>query len=75
MAKWVVRIQRHEVYERDFAVEAENLDEAIAKTEREWERDLYLYECLENCMTDSDTRFYKRGLATEDEINNLISID
>ena len=75
MAKWVIRIQRYEIYERDFAVEAENIDEAIAKTEKEWNSDLFLYECLEECMTQSDTKFWKRGLAKDDDVNSLINID
>lgn len=75
MAKWSVRIQRYEVYEMDVVVEAENLDEAIAKTEQEWNKDLYLYEHLSNCMTNSETRFYKLGLAKEEDIENQINID
>lgn len=75
MAKWAVRIQRYEVYEMDVVVEAENIDEAITKTEQEWDKDLYLYEHLSNCMKDSETRFCKCGLAKEEDIENLINID
>lgn len=72
--KWAVRINRVEYYEMDVVVEAETADEAIKMTEAEWEKDTYLFDHLSNCMTDSETRFWKRGAASESEIKTLITL-
>ena len=74
MARWKVRIERTEVYEMDVVVEAEDLDAAIRKTQDEWINEDYLYDHLSNCVKDSETNFWKLGIAGEGDAN-LIHID
>ena len=75
MKKYKVKITRVEYYSMTVVVEAENLDEAIEKTEKKWEHDEYLYERLQDFQDDTETKFHKCGLASESDINKFITID
>lgn len=73
--KWKIRINRVEYYEMDVVVEAKNLDDAVAKVEKDWNEDDYLYSKTVDCMVDSDTTFWKLGLAKEEDEKYLINIE
>ena len=74
MKNWVVKISRVETYSMCVVVEAENLDEAIKKVEKKWDDDDYLYEKLQDCQDDTDTKFRKLGEASENDLNSLPNI-
>lgn len=75
MAKWKIAITRAEYYDLDVVVEAEDLDEAIKKVQAEWKADDSLYEMVTDMMVDCRTDFWKKGLASETDIETHAIIE
>lgn len=75
MAKWEIKIKRTEYYELNVVVEAENLDEAVRKTEDAYNNEDYLFEKLAQNMEDAETQFYKMGAAEDGDNYNRIYLD
>jgi len=74
MAKFKVFIRRVEYYSMSVVVDAENIEEATAKTQKEYLEEDYLFESITDFLDDASTEFVGCGLASEQDINQFINI-
>ena len=75
MAKWKIEISHIEYYSLCVLVEADSPQEAAERVEREFRSSDYLYERTTHHPDDMETKFNTRGLAKEEDYNNILDID